>query len=234
MSESKRLLDAAGRVIPGGVNSPVRAFRAVGGAPPFIAARRGRAPVGRGRPRLHRLRRLVGAAHPRPRRPRGGGGGHRGGPPGHQLRRADRARGRDGRDDRGRLSVHGDGAAGQLGHRGRDERDPRGPRCHRARPARQVRRLLPRPRRQPAGEGRLGRRHLRDPRQQGRAGGAGRADPDRGLQRPRRRCAISSVGAAIGSPRSSSSRWPATWAWCRRRRAFSRGCARSRASTARC
>jgi glutamate-1-semialdehyde 2,1-aminomutase len=37
MSESKRLLDAAVRVIPGGVNSPVRAFRAVGGAPPFIA-----------------------------------------------------------------------------------------------------------------------------------------------------------------------------------------------------
>jgi len=37
MSESKRLLDAAGRVIPGGVNSPVRAFRAVGGSPPFIA-----------------------------------------------------------------------------------------------------------------------------------------------------------------------------------------------------
>src|SRR5438552_4072237 len=37
MSESKRLLDAASRLIPGGVNSPVRAFRAVGGAPPFIA-----------------------------------------------------------------------------------------------------------------------------------------------------------------------------------------------------
>jgi glutamate-1-semialdehyde 2,1-aminomutase len=37
MSESKRLLDAASRVIPGGVNSPVRAFRAVGGAPLFIA-----------------------------------------------------------------------------------------------------------------------------------------------------------------------------------------------------
>jgi glutamate-1-semialdehyde 2,1-aminomutase len=37
MSESKRLLDAASRVIPGGVNSPVRAFRAVGGSPPFIA-----------------------------------------------------------------------------------------------------------------------------------------------------------------------------------------------------
>ena len=37
MSESKRLTDAAARVIPGGVNSPVRAFRAVGGAPLFIA-----------------------------------------------------------------------------------------------------------------------------------------------------------------------------------------------------
>jgi glutamate-1-semialdehyde 2,1-aminomutase len=37
MSESQRLLDAAVRVIPGGVNSPVRAFRAVGGVPLFIA-----------------------------------------------------------------------------------------------------------------------------------------------------------------------------------------------------
>ena len=37
MSESKRLIEAAARVIPGGVNSPVRAFRAVGGVPPFIA-----------------------------------------------------------------------------------------------------------------------------------------------------------------------------------------------------
>jgi glutamate-1-semialdehyde 2,1-aminomutase len=35
--KSVRLLEAAKKVIPGGVNSPVRAFRAVGGAPPFIA-----------------------------------------------------------------------------------------------------------------------------------------------------------------------------------------------------
>jgi len=34
---SKQLLIAAKKVIPGGVNSPVRAFRAVGGEPPFIA-----------------------------------------------------------------------------------------------------------------------------------------------------------------------------------------------------
>jgi glutamate-1-semialdehyde 2,1-aminomutase len=34
--KSRELLDAAQRVIPGGVNSPVRAFRAVGGKPLFI------------------------------------------------------------------------------------------------------------------------------------------------------------------------------------------------------
>ena len=36
-SSNEQLFDAAQRVIPGGVNSPVRAFRAVGGAPRFIA-----------------------------------------------------------------------------------------------------------------------------------------------------------------------------------------------------
>ena len=34
---SAQLFDAAQRVIPGGVNSPVRAFRSVGGTPRFIA-----------------------------------------------------------------------------------------------------------------------------------------------------------------------------------------------------
>jgi glutamate-1-semialdehyde 2,1-aminomutase len=36
-SRSARLLERALHVIPGGVNSPVRAFNAVGGSPPFIA-----------------------------------------------------------------------------------------------------------------------------------------------------------------------------------------------------
>ena len=36
LERSKELLAAAKKVIPGGVNSPVRAFRAVGGEPPFI------------------------------------------------------------------------------------------------------------------------------------------------------------------------------------------------------
>jgi len=39
--ESARLFERARRVIPGGVNSPVRAFRAVGGTPLFISAARG-------------------------------------------------------------------------------------------------------------------------------------------------------------------------------------------------
>lgn len=41
MSRSGELFDRAQRVLPGGVNSPVRAFRAVGGTPFFVAAAAG-------------------------------------------------------------------------------------------------------------------------------------------------------------------------------------------------
>ena len=41
MSSNGELFERAQRVIPGGVNSPVRAFRAVGGAPYFVARARG-------------------------------------------------------------------------------------------------------------------------------------------------------------------------------------------------
>ena len=37
MVTNSQLFERAARVIPGGVNSPVRAFRAVGGTPRFIA-----------------------------------------------------------------------------------------------------------------------------------------------------------------------------------------------------
>ncbi|MBN1612580.1 MAG: glutamate-1-semialdehyde 2,1-aminomutase, partial [Polyangiaceae bacterium] len=37
LTKSKALLERAERIIPAGVNSPVRAYRAVGGDPPFIA-----------------------------------------------------------------------------------------------------------------------------------------------------------------------------------------------------
>src|ERR1700677_3018497 len=39
--QSRALFERASRVIPGGVNSPVRAFRAVGGAPVFISRAEG-------------------------------------------------------------------------------------------------------------------------------------------------------------------------------------------------
>src|SRR3954465_5223534 len=41
LTQSKLLQERAERVIPGGVNSPVRAFRAVGGDPPFIVRAQG-------------------------------------------------------------------------------------------------------------------------------------------------------------------------------------------------
>ncbi|HEX2519273.1 MAG TPA: glutamate-1-semialdehyde 2,1-aminomutase, partial [Castellaniella sp.] len=41
MSRNTELFERACRVIPGGVNSPVRAFRSVGGTPPFIARAQG-------------------------------------------------------------------------------------------------------------------------------------------------------------------------------------------------
>jgi glutamate-1-semialdehyde 2,1-aminomutase len=41
LSRSRALFERAQRVIPGGVNSPVRAFGSVGGTPPFIAQAQG-------------------------------------------------------------------------------------------------------------------------------------------------------------------------------------------------
>jgi len=40
-ANSQALFERAQRVIPGGVNSPVRAFKAVGGQPVFIREARG-------------------------------------------------------------------------------------------------------------------------------------------------------------------------------------------------
>ena len=61
------LFSDASRYIPGGVNSPVRAFRAVGGEPVFVERASGAYVFGARRPPLHRLRRLVGPDDPRPR-----------------------------------------------------------------------------------------------------------------------------------------------------------------------
>ena len=77
-SRSHALFARAQALMPGGVNSPVRAFKSVGGEPFFVAARGRRVPVRRRRQPLHRLRRLLG---PDDRRPR----------PSRRARRGDRA-----------------------------------------------------------------------------------------------------------------------------------------------
>ncbi len=65
---SRKLQQRAEQMIPGGVNSPVRAFGSVGGDAPFIVRGQGSLAHLRCRwQRVYRLRRLVGAAHSRAR-----------------------------------------------------------------------------------------------------------------------------------------------------------------------
>ena len=92
----------------------------------------------------------------------------------------------------------------------------------------QVRRLLPRPRRRPAGRGRLRRRDARHPRLARRARGHGRRHAGGAVQRPGRGRAACRRARRATWPPSSSSRWPATWAAWRRARASWRRCASSR------
>ena len=129
---------------------------------------------------------LVGAADPRSRRPRRDRGGHRGRGTRDDVRRADRGRGRAGRRGRAADPVGGDAAHDLLGHRGHDERHPPGPGGHRPGEGAQVRRRLPRPRRRPAGRGRLRAGHPGDPGQPGRPRGGRECHGDRALERPRR------------------------------------------------
>ena len=83
---SRSLFERATRVIPGGVNSPVRAFRAVGGCPCSCRARRGHtwsAPTAA----VRGLRRLVGTDDPRTCAPGRGRSRARRSHPRHELRR---------------------------------------------------------------------------------------------------------------------------------------------------
>ena len=220
----------AQRLIPGGVNSPVRAMRAVGlDEPLFVRARRGRVPRGRRRQPLRRLGHVVGAADLRPRRPRDAS---------RRSREAARATGRrfgapTEREvelaaeivdavpsvEMVRLVSSGTEAAMSAVRlaRGvtRRDRDP------------QVRRLLPRPRRRAARERRLRARDARHPVDARACRPA--SPPTRSSARtttstpppPRSRA------TARGSPRSSSSRSPGTWASSRPSRASSRRCGSS-------
>ena len=155
--KSQKLFERATQILPGGVDSPVRAFKAVGGAPLFIRRASGATiedvdgnrfidyvmswgPLIHG----HAPRGLVKAI--------GGGGEAR-----HELRRAEPARARARRARARADAVDGARALRQLRHRGGDERRARGARVHRPRPDRQVRGLLSRTRRRVPRQGRLRR-----------------------------------------------------------------------------
>ncbi len=116
----------------------------------------GPVPLRPGRQRTGRPDLLLGSDAARPRPPRGPGrrSGRRRAR--HLVRRPHPGRGRPGRGDH-RPHAGRAGAAGQQRHRGHHVGAPAGPRHHRPGQDHQVRRLLPRPRRRPAGRRRLRR-----------------------------------------------------------------------------
>ncbi len=143
--------------------------------------------MGRRRQALPRLCGLLGTGDPRTcaRRHRARGAG--GGALRLVVRGADRSRGRARRNAVRPVALARPGAARELGYGGDDERAAPRARPYRSGQDRQVRGLLSRPRRQPAGQGRLGRAHLR-PALVGRRPAGDRRRDDRALvQRPRGR-----------------------------------------------
>ena len=170
-TKSEQLFAEALKYIPGGVNSPVRAFRAVGGQPFFVNKAKGARVwdvdgneyldyVGTWGPAI------LGHAHPK-------------------IIKAVRAAAQDGTSfgipnpfevtlakmicswvpsvQKVRMCNSGTEAT-HVGH-------PPGARVHEARQDHQVRRLLSRPRGLAAGQGRLRRADVREPRQRRGAGG---------------------------------------------------------------
>ena len=148
---SAALFERALAVTPGGVNSPVRAFRSVGGTPRFMASGSGAWITDADGNRLRRPGRLLGADDPRarpsrgasPRSPTAASRGLSFGTPGEgEVLLAE--------EIVARVRAGGPGAAGVVRHGGDDVGDPAGPRLHRPVGDHQVRRLLPRARRRAA------------------------------------------------------------------------------------
>ena len=234
VTASARLFEDACAVIPGGVNSPVRAFTAVGGTPRFITEAHGCWLTDADGNRYVDLvcswgPMILGHAHPavvEAVAKAAANGLSFGAPTPAESQLATEIIGRVAPVERIRH--------GELRHRGHHERGAAGPRVHRPRQDRQVLRLLPRPRRRAArrrgfrggdaGPAVLARGHRRDRGRHNRVA----------LQRHRRRAAdIRPVrrrdrrGDHRSQPRQHGRR-PA------RGPATTRRCARSPPSTARC
>ena len=137
---SEALFAEASELLPGGVSSPVRAFRAVGGVPVFVERGEGAYlyDVDGNRYVDYVLSfgpLILGHAHPRVVAALEDGGASR-----DELRRADPARGRARAAHPGRDAVARARPLRQLGHRGDDERAPARARLHRSHEDREVRR----------------------------------------------------------------------------------------------
>ena len=207
---SADLFARAQRVIPGGVNSPVRAFRAVGGTPRFMVSGSRRLPHRRRRPHLRRPGLVLGTDDPRARasrrwsarcsrrrRPGCRSARRRSG----EIELAEEIIARvNAASPAGRSRAARAGAARQLRYRGDDVGDPAGARRHRAAPGGEVRRLLPRPRRRAARRGGLGRRDVRAAGHAGRHRRADGGDDRAALQRPRRGATRASPSSVPTSP----------------------------------
>ena len=159
-TRNEALFERAQRVIPGGVNSPVRAFRSVGGTPYFVARAEG-AHVWdvEGNRYIDFVQRygaiILGHAHPRSSRRSGAPPATApsyGAPTEREVLLAEAIA--------ERVPVAREGAPGVERHRGDDDGHPPRPGRHRPRPHREVRRQLPRPQRRPARR----RRQRRAPR----------------------------------------------------------------------
>ena len=233
-TQSEQLFAEALKYIPGGVNSPVRAFRAVGGQPFFVNKAKGARVwdvdgneyidyVGTWGPAI------LGHAHPK-------------------IIKAVQAAAQNGtsfgipnpfevthgEDDLRVGAERAEGADVQLGHRGVHVRHPPGARVHRTRQDHQVRRLLSRARGLAAGQGRLRRADVRAPRQRRGAGGVHAAHDRAAVQRRRGGEGRVRRQPRTRSPASLSSRCRATPVFICRSRATWNFCAKSPRRAARC
>ncbi len=185
LQQSRALQKRAEQLIPGGVNSPVRAFRSVGSDPPFLVRGEGAhvwdadgnryidyvgswGPLILGHSNPEVLEAIIQAA-------RNGTSFGASTPTEADLAAL----------VIGGISRRREGALRQLRDRSHHVGHSPGARRHPAQDHRQVRRLLSRPQRRAAGEGGLGRRHPRHSRIGGRSGGVCRVHAGAAVQRSR-------------------------------------------------
>ncbi len=196
---SEQLFAAASRILPGGVDSPVRAFKSVGGTPLFIVRARGaQIEDADGRKYIDYVMSWGPLIHGHA--PKGllkalaAGGLAR-----YELRRADRARDAARAACRHVDAVDGAHPVRELGDRGRDERRPCCAGCNASRQDHQVCRLLSRSCGSVSRPGGLGRDHAGRADESGRPGCRRCRHAGRPLQRPR-------LGSSAGQPACRTNR----------------------------